>query len=716
LGNSLKSDVDMKHIKRIALFLLAAHASIAQGQCTVVGWASQNGGVTGGGTATPTVVDTYEAFKTAVTSATVKVVHVSGTITIPSGGRISFQDQTDKTIFGLPGSRLVSKDLTKDNSGIMYMKRCSNIILQNMIFEGPGAYDTDGSDNFTIDNSTNIWVDHCEFQDGMDGNLDVKNMADYISITWTKFMYNKAPIAGGPGGSDDHRFTNLFGSGDDVLTDRGKLRVTLYNCWWAPGCKARMPRVRFGKVHIANSYYNSTASTYCVQAGFESDLLIEGNVFENVKYPIDQMDGKFTAITEKNNIYTNVTGTTAGKGTAFTPPYTLPIIAASQVKATVTAGAGATLTSANCNNTNKNPIVSITAPTNNATFTAPASITLSATASDPDGTISKVEFYNGSTLLGSDNSSAYSYTWTNVAAGSYTITAKAYDNSTGTATSTAVSITVNGTGQNPTVSITAPANNATFTAPASITIDATAADADGSISNVEFYNGSTLLGSDNSSPYSYTWSNVAEGTYSLTAKAYDNSASTAISTAVSVVVNGPISTAATLTKRGAGSSSQTVEIGTAIAAFSYDWTNASTVTVTGLPTGIQASIDNTAKNVAFSGAPSQSGTFKFTLSTVGGSPNATKTGTFTVTDLTTGLQSALLGSDWAMFPNPTTHSVTLEKTEGQASVRLYDAMGMMLSETKANGKLVLGEELPTGLYILTIVEADKTKTLRFVKE
>ena len=68
-------------------------------------------------------------------------------------------------------------------------------------------------------------------------------------------------------------------------------------------------------------------------------------------------------------------------------------------------------------------------------------ITLSATAADPDGAISKVEFYQGSTKLGEDTTSPYNYTWT-AGAGSYTISAKAYDNSGGTTESPAVNITV----------------------------------------------------------------------------------------------------------------------------------------------------------------------------------------------------------------------------------------------------------------------------------
>ncbi|MCU0431255.1 MAG: Ig-like domain-containing protein, partial [Cytophagaceae bacterium] len=91
----------------------------------------------------------------------------------------------------------------------------------------------------------------------------------------------------------------------------------------------------------------------------------------------------------------------------------------------------------NANTGNAAPVVSLTAPASGASFTAPAAITLSASASDADGTISRVEFYNGATLLSTDASSPYSFAWNNVAAGTYSITARAVDNR-GAATSTAV--------------------------------------------------------------------------------------------------------------------------------------------------------------------------------------------------------------------------------------------------------------------------------------
>jgi flagellar hook assembly protein FlgD len=92
---------------------------------------------------------------------------------------------------------------------------------------------------------------------------------------------------------------------------------------------------------------------------------------------------------------------------------------------------------------NQLPSVSITSPTSNASFNAPASIAINASASDADGTISKVDFYSGTTLLFSDNTAPYSYNWTSVVAGTYSITARATDNSGASTTTDAVSVKVN---------------------------------------------------------------------------------------------------------------------------------------------------------------------------------------------------------------------------------------------------------------------------------
>lgn len=91
----------------------------------------------------------------------------------------------------------------------------------------------------------------------------------------------------------------------------------------------------------------------------------------------------------------------------------------------------------------------------------------------------------------------------------------------------------------PTVNISAPAPATMFNAPANITISANAADADGSVSKVEFFRGVEKIGEDASSPYSIAWNGVAAGVYSLTAVATDNEGATTISPPTEVTVNSP---------------------------------------------------------------------------------------------------------------------------------------------------------------------------------
>jgi len=106
--------------------------------------------------------------------------------------------------------------------------------------------------------------------------------------------------------------------------------------------------------------------------------------------------------------------------------------------------------------TNMPPVISWVVPTNNSTFIQPNTITLTASATDADGTVTNVAFFNGATLLGNVTTGVgnqYSLTWSNAAVGSYTLSASATDNSGATNTSPAtitivvqpLTLTVNGT-------------------------------------------------------------------------------------------------------------------------------------------------------------------------------------------------------------------------------------------------------------------------------
>ena len=188
--------------------------------------------------------------------------------------------------------------------------------------------------------------------------------------------------------------------------------------------------------------------------------------------------------------------------------------------------------------TNQPPTVSITGPAAGATFTAPATITVTAAASDTDGTITKVDFYRSGQFIASDTTNSYSVSMTGVASGTYQLTAVATDSDGVRSTSSPVSVTVSGsTNKPPAVSLTSPAPSSTFTAGASITLAATASDSDGTVTRVEFYRGSTLIGSDTSSPYSYSWTNVAAGSYLLTARAVDDDGAMQTSAGANITVS-----------------------------------------------------------------------------------------------------------------------------------------------------------------------------------
>jgi Bacterial Ig domain len=181
------------------------------------------------------------------------------------------------------------------------------------------------------------------------------------------------------------------------------------------------------------------------------------------------------------------------------------------------------------------PTCVITQPINNQTFITPTNVTINATATDPNGTVTKVDFYNGVKLLGTDATAPYSFTWSNLVVGTYNITAKATDNQGATTTSTIVTFVVKANTP-PTCSITQPLNNQSFATPANITINATATDIDGTVTKVDFYQGTTLLGTDATAPYSFTWLNPAIGTYNITAKATDNQGAITTSAIVKIII------------------------------------------------------------------------------------------------------------------------------------------------------------------------------------
>ena len=182
------------------------------------------------------------------------------------------------------------------------------------------------------------------------------------------------------------------------------------------------------------------------------------------------------------------------------------------------------------------PNVNISAPAAGATFYSSGTFAITAAVTGSPGyTVTQARFRANGALLGLITGAPWTYNWINPSPGAYSLTVEIVDNVGYATTSAPVSVTVL-SNLPPAVSMTAPLPGQTFSAPGSITLSATASDPDGTVAKVEFYTGTTLLGTKTTAPFTFAWSGVAAGAYTLTAKATDNLGATTTSAAVSITV------------------------------------------------------------------------------------------------------------------------------------------------------------------------------------
>ncbi|MFD4635675.1 polysaccharide lyase family 1 protein [Lentzea sp. NPDC058436] len=277
----------------------------------LVGWATQGGSTTGGGSATPVTVTTASAFVAAAKASGSAVIRVSGTISLSSMTKVA----SNKTIEGVGSSSAIT------GQGLN-IANASNVIVRNLNFKSWG------DDAINVQYSTRVWIDHNTFSNGYDGAVDVKRASDYVTVSWNKFT--------------SHNKTMLLGHSDDNGSeDRGKLRVTYHHNWFA-GTQQRHPRVRFGNpVHVYNNYYGGVTD-YGVASTVEAGVLVEGNYFENTEDPFHRGEGSSPggSLVARNNHFVN-SGTGDQGGSVKSLPYSYPLDSASSVKSVVTAGAGA---------------------------------------------------------------------------------------------------------------------------------------------------------------------------------------------------------------------------------------------------------------------------------------------------------------------------------------------------------------------------------------
>ncbi|MBP5306419.1 MAG: hypothetical protein J6Y79_00005, partial [Paludibacteraceae bacterium] len=336
------------------------------------------------------------------------------------------------TLMALPGVKLIGTGQSKDKSGILYLKG-SNIILRNIIFEGPGAYDCDGWDNLCLDGAQNVWVDHCDFQDGCDGNFDMKGKADNITVTWCRFRYLKKPKSGGSGGAADHRFTDLIGSSSSDKPSDGTFNITFIGAWWDEGCVERMCRTRNSLIHYINCYWNSSVANYYVGPE-NASAYFEGCTFSRLapKYIWKSYGGTNSC---KFVNCSSATGLPSNSGTVASPSNlgSYSVLSAANAVSAITSscGSGATLTvttagavSSSCSS-GGSPVT--TMPTITVTGTPQQSVTAGSAISNIVFTASNATKIEISTLPAGLTSSKSGLTitvsGTPTASGEFTVTA-----------------------------------------------------------------------------------------------------------------------------------------------------------------------------------------------------------------------------------------------------------------------------------------------------
>jgi RHS repeat-associated protein len=181
------------------------------------------------------------------------------------------------------------------------------------------------------------------------------------------------------------------------------------------------------------------------------------------------------------------------------------------------------------------PTVSISAPADQSGFRAPASFALSATASDSDGSIARVEIYQNGSLLQTLTAAPYTINVSVATPGSYVFFARAFDDLGISTQSAPIAVTVS-PDVAPVITLTAPTDGAKLKTPASITVSAAANDPDGTIARVDFFQNGTLVGSATQAPFSITLGSVRAGSYTFLARAVDDGGVTSDSAPVSVTV------------------------------------------------------------------------------------------------------------------------------------------------------------------------------------
>jgi len=276
------------------------------------GWAGQNGGTTGGAAAPATavyLVNTASQMLAALSAQgdNAKIIKLYGTIDMTSsdngGPFTSHDDQNVRNRIKLGSNTTligIGSDTRLVNASIS-ITGVHNVIVRNLNIvnpcdvtpvwdknDGPTGNWNSEFDSVTISGSKNVWIDHNVFTDAPitddrlpienskikqchDGALDVKNGSDYVTVSNNRFEL--------------HQKNNLIGSSDSTTSDNGHLTVTFNNNHFL-NVAERSPRVRFGKVHVYNNYFEGSRTHpvyphhYSIGVAYLAKIISQNNAFD----------------------------------------------------------------------------------------------------------------------------------------------------------------------------------------------------------------------------------------------------------------------------------------------------------------------------------------------------------------------------------------------------------------------------------------------------
>src|SRR5688572_23934424 len=255
------------------LYLFSILAAAGAPNFDLVGFATMNGGTTGGSGGAHVQVSTLADFvRYAQTNAPLLVEVLNDIDCSPlannSGGFPPNYPvgevlvNSNKTIYSRSGATI--------RRGMLRINGKCNIIIRNLkfrdlwVFDPTGNYDLYGWDYIGIESgSHHIWVDHCDFEQSYDGAVDIKGASDFVTVSWNVFRAQKK--------------CNLVGSSDSATSDRGHLNVTFHHNWH-DRVDERTPRMRFGNAHVFNLYCNNLGGKG-IQSTTEAATLVENVYF-----------------------------------------------------------------------------------------------------------------------------------------------------------------------------------------------------------------------------------------------------------------------------------------------------------------------------------------------------------------------------------------------------------------------------------------------------